>query len=333
MTRALVSINDEGRWDPISDPSKYNTLGLFMGKAPSQKIRLCNDEPVTLWVDGRMFQRIAAGCEIILSDELFKRSTADTIYLSIYTDNVFEGLKLEHIAIEKSAKVENKWARIRSNSNHLEEFVITALIALMCILGTLVVKFPNRIRYVLSKAFNLKTSSYEIVNFHFLDTDGISFCAFLSALVGFFWVYFSERPLNGMPGDANFIWLNGLWLKVSGIVFMLILGKWILASIISQLFSFSKIHDYQIFDFINICLNFCLILFAYFIMDFVFKWQIQQWHAQEMFFFMTIVLTLSMLFLGLKFVSNYPHKKLLIISYLCATEIIPAIILAGWFYK
>ena len=334
LTNALLVVNEDGSLDPVSDVGDHNTFGLFVQKTPSRYLRVCSDkEEISLWIDGRFFKSIADECVAFSSESLFAFSGSDTIYFSMHSTESMEGFRFQEIGINASVVDDSSWLRIRTDSIHLNEYNYVSLMLLMGLLGWLIIKFPNRIKYIIDRAFSLKYSSYELADVRVLSPAGLSFGLFLSLLVGFFHVYFSVAADEGSIEDAHITTLVVQWITMSGFAFAFLLAKWLIASILSSLFSFGKSFEYQIFDFINLTLILSLGLALYFVFDFIFLVRIELLYSHEMKIFISIVFPLTILFLILKFVNNYPHRKLLIITYLCATEIIPAIILIGWFYK
>lgn len=333
LAKALLIVKEDGSLDPVLDVSKYNSFGLFIQKSPPRLIRICNSQYVSLWVDGRFYDGITNGCTIIESESLFDSSTSDTVYLNVYSKEPLNEFRLEEIGLSASFVDDSSWSRKRAGKSHFNDFIYTSLIILMSLLGGLIIKFSNRVRYIIDKAFSIKNSSYELADVRILSPVGLSFCTYLSLLIGFFNVYFSYSSETGSVEEYSFLWFSSQWLFSAGYIFIFLVIKWIVASIVSALFSFGKSFEYQLFDFINLTLIFCIGLIGYFIIDFVFLIRIESLHTHEMKIFIYAVLSLTILFLLWKFVSNYPHRKLLIITYLCATEIIPAIVLIGRFYK
>ena len=333
MTKALVSFDQTGALEPISNLKAASKLGLFVGGNSEDIFRVCNEGKVSLWVEGRLLSVIEGACETYPIQDLAKIAKADTFYLHFYSTTGLENLQVDRIAIFIEKDDQGIWGLKRSVRDPYKEYLIIGLIFLLAAFGFLAVRFPNRIKYLYSRAFSLKESSYELVEVEFFNSAGWSFAIFLALVLGFFWVGFTQGPRDVLVVESTLGSLSLQWLKTSGVILLLLLGKWILASIISSLFSTAKIYEYQVFDFINVSLSLGFVLLILFYGNFIFDLTFLRGQTNEIHVFVVLLLIISSLFLALKFVSNYPHKKLLIITYLCATEIFPAIILIGWFYK
>ncbi len=333
LTKALVSLTESGLAKPVLDAKETNSGGLFIGANSGDVIRICNEDKISVWVEGRLVSVIDQGCEIHSVEALTKIANKDTFYLHFYSEATFEKLRLDRIAVISETEKLGTFGLKRSVRNPYREFLIVGLIFLLSAFGFISMRFPNRIKYLYSRGFSLKESSYELVEVEFFKPAGWSFGIFLSLMMGFFWVSFTQPTYQIGSEGFDLGTLSLEWVKTSGLVLLLLVGKWILATIVSGLFSTSKIYEYQLFDFINASLSLGFMLFVVFYVDFIFELRLLRGETNEIYIFIVLQLIISMLFLALKFVNNYPHKKLLIITYLCATEIFPAIILIGWFYK
>lgn len=334
FTNAMVFAEADGKLQPIVDLSAHVSSGVFLDNKIEGIIRVCNPSPISVWLNGKFFKRIEQGCEMLDIKELIAFAGEGRFFVNIHARDNLAQLRFEEITIRQSLVLAEQENLNRPVRDYFREFTITGLIFILLMVNILAFSRSSRINYVLRRTFSFKTSSYELVNTQFISVVGLSFCLLASIIIGFFWSYLvlgnlPEELANRMTYEA-FIFK---WLRASGIIFSLFIIKWILALLFGSLFDFKRISEFQLFDFVNICLIFSGLLLTILCFDFIFNLTVSAWMDKKIIAIILIILGSFIIYFGWKFVNNSPDKKLLIISYLCATEIMPAILLIGWFFK
>lgn len=179
------------------------------------------------------------------------------------------------------------------------------------------------------RAFRVKTIDELIYKIPYLRTPNILFIAFISLMLGFvilsFMYFYPEQILflGIHPGVATFWILILNWLEISGLILILTVSKYFLTIAMSSLFSLNiaNIHfasSQRLLWSFSFILMF-LTLIQYFLIGLV------PLAIYLLIILLGIMIIQMILYLKLSLVTT--HTLLYIIVYLCATEIIPLVIL------
>ena len=324
---AFVYVNSQGEALPATSLQGLNAVGFFLSDQLSGSFQICNDQPISIWVDGEL-EYTLSGCDTLSVEGLRDLGKTKNTFVNIHSRSGLDKLMLYQLKDTAPNKVTKGEKRKRPSSDHFDEFVLMGLIALMVFAGWLSTQYSNRISYLLNRTFSLKFNTYEFANTQLFSTVGISFCLFASMLLAFFYVYNLRIATSGTALE-----LLGEWGQTALYISLFLLAKWINSVVVSRLFNYKLYYEYQLFDFVNLIVIVSIISFFPVVLDLVFDWSDHIFVTQSLRIIFASTLVISIVFIGLKFVNNTTSKKLPIISYLCATEIIPAIIIVGRFFK
>ena len=327
LNHTLVEVKQNGQIDPIVELSNATSVGFYFSRGQDNLIRICNGGITTVWVEGRFVQSIT-NCGSLHLDSLSFSSQKETLFISFFAQDGLSALKVEKLGLVENQIMGHGRKIIRMQRSQFEDFIIVGSICLLVLTGFLISNYPGRISYLFNRSFSLKLTSYEFADTQLFSKVGISFYLYLSFISGFVWVYFTRLDQFG-----TFMELLGSWIQLSGVVLLFVLLKWTLTVVLSRLFNFRGFHHYLVFDFINVSLIFTVIAFGLMALSFSFGWPSSPVTFQILVVIVGFVLGATIIYSMLKFVNNTSLKKLPIITYLCATEIIPAILIAGWFFK
>lgn len=332
-TKVMIATNPDGEVYPITSLDNEQQVGFFINGMPEGTVRICHPEELFMWVDGRLFDTFK-GCSYYNPEELFSKKKSDTLYVSFSTKNSLADLECELVIFEELHVVREEVALPREIRNEFNEFVILSLLLILTFLGVIVSNYPGRISYLLQRSFTFKLSAYEFINTDFFSAQSMYLLSFFSLSVAFTGLYLDvllDNHLFGNPETTNgFIWQ---WLQLSIVVFFLFLAKWVVISFVALLFKFRGLKNFQLFDFLNFNTFLLVPILLILVSDFIINGPGESWIGQDFFIVFPIIVILFVVWFTFKFVTNSPRKKLMIFSYLCATEIIPVILLMGWFYK
>jgi hypothetical protein len=333
-TKVMVTTNmKKGGVSPITNFDGLTQAGFFLHNLPQGKIRICNDEKISIWVNGKLAMNLV-GCKLVDPEQLYSNTQTDTLFVSFTTNRKFANFRCELVQFEKLQVIKENLLLARSTRNSFTEFTIISLITILIFLGILIGYYPSRMGYILEKTFTFKTNAYEFINTNFLGAPSLCASGLLSLILGFLSVYLNELlDLNVFDRNQNAIEFIWSWLKLSFLIFAILFLKRFLIDILSGLFQFKGLKNYQMFDFINFNLFFFIPVTALLALDFNFFASVNSWVSLNFLLTFPFVLILFQVWFALKFVNHSPRRKLIIISYLCATEIIPAIFLLSWFFK
>lgn len=327
-----TSIEKDGV-SPITNLDELTQIGFFLHNLPNGKIRICNDEEVFVWVNGRLVMN-AQGCTLVDSKDLFSKVQSDTLFVSFTTNREFSNFRCELVKIEEFQVIKDNLLLARLTRNPFTEFTIISLITILVFFGIWIGYYPSRVSYILEKTFTFNTNTYEFINTSFLSGSSLIAAGVLSLSLGFLGVYLNE--LLGLyifeknQNIEEFLWS---WFQLTFSVFAFLILKRFLIDILSGLFQFKGLKNYQMFDFINFNLLFFMPVAILVAIDFVFFSSVNSWISVSSLVVFPMVLIFFQVWIAFKFVNHTPRRKLIIISYLCATEIIPAIFLLSWFFK
>lgn len=333
-TKVMIATNPEkGEITPITQLEGLTQAGFFFHDVPVGTIKICNDGLTYVWVNGRLLKKID-GCEFFNPDIFYSNINSDTVFISLTSNKAFSNLKCELIRFEELQVIQEEVLLARDPRNPLSEFAIISMVVVLLFFGILVGFYPARMSYIIEKSFTLKVKAYEFINTNFLSAPSLIAASLLSLILGFLVVYLNELLLMGLleksESTTDFLFS---WIKFSSLFFLTLFIKRLLIDLTSKLFHFKELKNYQLFDFINFHLFFFTLITLFVFVDFVAFPLAESSISSNYLVTFPIVLIMFLGWYSLKFVNHSPRRKLIIISYLCATEIIPAVFLLGWFFK
>lgn len=332
-TKVMVGTDNEGELYPITSLEGALQAGFFLNSIPDGEIRVCNSEELFVWINGQLYDRIE-DCKFYTPDELFRYAKLDTIFLAVSSQATLAGLSCDLVIYEELLVIKEEVSVSRKIRDPFSEFTIICLVILVIIIGIISSRYNTRVSYILERTFTFKISAYEFVNTSFYSPASMYLISFYALSLSFVGLYLDEHLHTGFFGELNnaidFLWM---WIKLSALVFSLFVAKWILISIVAQLFHFRGLKNFQLFDYLNFNVVLLVPVIAFLVLDFIVNVPSASWVSQGFLVLFPVILILFIIWFSFKFVNNSPRKKLVIISYLCATEIIPVIILLGFFYK
>ncbi|MEO9483272.1 MAG: DUF4271 domain-containing protein [Ekhidna sp.] len=333
FTKVMVGMDGKGELFPVTSLEETAQAGFFINGRPNGTIKICSPEELFIWVNGKLLDVIDQ-CKFYDPEEFFTIVKSDTIFVSFSSENSLADLRCELVLFKELQVIKDQVPVSRKIRKELEEFTIIALLLLLALFGIIVSSYPSRMSYLLERSFTLKASAYEFVNTSFFNGASMYVLVFYALSLAFVGMYLDsllEYGLFAVPDSLIEFLLN--WGQISIGIFLLFLAKWLVVSVVSGLFRFRDLSNLQLFDFLNFNLVLLIPALLFLILDFIMNDSSNTWIPSGYMMLFPSMLILFVIWFTLKFVNNSPRKKLSIISYLCATEIIPVIILLGWFLK
>lgn len=317
---------------PVTDFEELAQAGFFLHNYPEGAIRICNEGEIYVWINGKLIESVN-GCELFDPKRFYQPSQVDTVFISFTPKKSFEQFKCQLVSFEDQEVMKSNVSMVRNVRNSLSEFVIIVFIILLIIFGIMVGYHSSRVKYIIEKTFTFKTNAYEFINTAIASSSSLISVCLLSLVLGFLGIYTEELYWKNSDIPINLFILLVSWLKLSTLVFMIFLLKAVFIGVIANLFEFKGLRNFQMFDFVNFNLFFFIPVSVIVFLEFTFSPTIGAWMPNNFPLVFSIVLIMFLIWFALKFVNHDPRRKLIIISYLCATEIMPAIFLLGWFLK
>jgi len=319
--REIMIIDSEAITNSMSDDITKNT-GFFMDKSFEGALKICNESDTYIWANGRL-KDMFSSCKLLSFQDLSQDSGDDTLYISLYSGKGTESITCEHVIFNALPVEKEDYKKKREIRKVTEEFLIISILLISLCFGWTMTTSPSRLSYIFKKSFSLKLSSYEFVSTSFLNQSNFQFLLLLSLVIGLLLVSGSFINHGEVNSLGEIVWK---WLGTSALICFLLGIKWIFAGLISLLFRYKKMNDFQLFDFQNfLFLSFSLISLFHFI-GFVIYQPLQmviQGHIEGV---ILLVLSAYLVWSGIKFIHHSTGGKLQIISYLCTTEIIPVVL-------
>ncbi len=328
----FITTDEAGNTEPVTDYSEIDKAGFFLTEIPEGTLRICNDQELFAWVDGRLVLN-AKGCVFIDPEVLFKHSTSDSIFFSFNASPKFENFKCELVIFDDLQVATDEVSKSRQVRDSFHEFCIIVILILLAGLGLFAATFPGRLNFFISRTFSLKSSAYQFTNTSFFGQANIAMIVLVCLTAAFEIIYIDHKINSDYSQPISLGGFSLWWLTITMWLCLFFLGKRVLTQMISRLFQMPRLRDWQLFDLVNFSGYFVLVLFIIILWDFILKSQSTTWINTYFSYYFIAVLLLFALWFIIKFVINSSYQKLLIISYLCATEIIPSILLMVWFLK
>ena len=333
-TSVLVATDPEGALYPVTSLDENKLAGFFLSEPLEGVFRICTADELFIWTNGKLLGIIENGCDFYQPQDFLSSTLSDTVFVAFSSEFSLSTLSCDLVIFEELQVIEEEVLLSRNVRSGLSEFVILAILVLLLLFGIIASAFPSRISYLLEKSFTLKASAYEFVNTSFFSAASMNLLILYALTLAFVGVYSDSILSSGLFREANTILeFVASWFRISSIVFALLIIKWIIIAMIASLFRLRDLRNYQLFDFLNFNLVLLIPILFILIFDFIMNSVSNTWISKDFILLFPVMMILFVLWFSLKFVNNSTRKKLSIISYLCATEIIPVIILLGWFFK
>jgi len=331
-TSIFITTDQNGVINPVTDYSKIDKAGFFLNEIPNGILRICNDDELFAWADGRLVLT-AKGCVLIDPKILFEEATSDSIFFSFSASPKFENFRCELVVFDNQQVVKDEISKPRQVRDAFREFCIITIIVLLITLGLFTATFRGRLNFFIARTFSLKVSAYQFTNTSFFGRANLFMIVIVCLTAAFEIIYINQKTVGSIGIPLQLAGYTMWWLSIAIWLLAFFLVKRILTHTISGLFKMPKLRDWQLFDLVNFSGYFVLILFIIILWDFILKGQGDSWINPYFSYYFICVLLLFALWFIIKFVINSSFQKLLIISYLCATEIVPSILIMVWFLK
>lgn len=287
------------------------------------------------------------GTSILLNNQLVKVTNAENAFyfylekndgsISLYNPNGFAGLVTEINFPVQNHPLENKISS-RLQNHDFNNFLITALLIILILYAFNRIKsadlFSNHFK--LTRALTFRTISESIFKIRILEKSNLllffahSLSMSLVIIILVQWTNITNRNLSWLLASSfmNSVWK---WLLLAIITWILLLFKSAAIAIISRVFqinNFSRIHFYTHLRLTIFIYSFWLFISVLFIYQFP-EFQIATLVIKIGLFLMII----RQLLIFVKLLNSQTHRFLYLFSYICATELIPYIIMAKVMYS
>lgn len=298
-------------------------------------LRISGASSFSLWVNGSLFLDDAP--DTTLSINVLTKGSITPVLMAIHDDQEIDP---ESVAIQVVSKMSYTAAsddqRTEKKSTAFRDFVITALLVLLFFL-TGMIRLNTRLSsnyFSVSGIFSLRERE-EDQYYYRVTSANILFYVFTSLMLGFYLMVVNEFvALNIGLGSYTTQYGSILlrWLELSVMILILVFIKIGIVYTIALLFNMKEVAGFHFFNFIRIILVMggvlTTVLSIYFILH-------GQSTGMYMFFYSVISWLVGgwIILLFLKLPNRVSYSVFHLFSYLCATEIIPFLIIIKVLYE
>jgi hypothetical protein len=325
-------ISNEGKYSPYPDNDETTYTIYFKlnsGSFTGDHLVIKSTNPFSVFVNNHL----------LVAEKSFFSMSIDS--LSDHTDAMFlvaihqtEKIDPENLSTTINSKVVVSTAgesneMVEKKATFFRDFVVTAVLVLFIFLIS-VVRLNPRLSsnyFSVTKIFSLRETDDDQVYYR-LTSGNILFYVFTSLILAFYLMVigqFVETGINTLRIAGYFESLF-TWFKISFIIFILLFLKLFIIYLLSSLFDVRDVAGVHFFNFISLLMVFMglftLILSAYYLM-----------HGQQngfygfLFKFLLWLLGGWIILLFLKLSGRVQHSVFHLFSYICATEIIPFLLI------
>lgn len=295
-------------------------------------LSLKSDQKIAVYIDQKIVAIIPEKEKILWpTDSLFHVHGEDvklTLYhpeLSMQSLNVYL-LGIDSVVDEQLSESEIIILKQRKADRAFNNFIVLGLLILGAFLAVLYNFYPrvtaDFFRFSRAIAFRemdenlLKSRPYTRINtlFYF-------FFSLAAAYLLIFQLYLGEfQIVSGLSSFGAILWL---WIKVSSIIFIWLLIKFLIVKNFTSLFNIKVFLPSHYFNYIRLgLLIFMIMIFVTVISYFAFEIVSSDYYT-SLFTILLIAVALRSMFLFFKLMNSAQYKFLHLFSYLCGTELIP----------
>jgi hypothetical protein len=319
------------RYIPFDHDKKASTIyfSLEPSKFTGNFLRIVSNEPYTIFVNGQLFKTGYSKHDIPV-DSVQRMFAAPVLLVAIHQEKIRPG-GLETQIVSK-APVKTSAGEVPMRFAFFRDFAIIGILILVSMLIIVIQQNPKLASDYFSvvKMFFLREGEDSQIYSRITSSINFLFYVFSSLMVGYYlMIIFRFVPSHYAVALAfqsdTFGEAMLQWIKLSGIVLIIVFAKVLLVYLLSIMFGFTEIAGIHIFNWIRLLLIvfgvLTIILFFYFIL-----------HGQNENFHITLLKIISWLLAGwmvliiLKLSRRMNHSMFHLFSYICATELIPLLI-------
>ena len=237
---------DENQPKPIFSEEDHEIINFFISNQFSENnLKICHERPIDLWINNKLiFRNLSANCDTIpLKGRMWLQDPKDSTMVTIYKEKY---TTIETLIIRDKAHtdVSPKYEIQAREEGEKPSFYLFSMILLILFLALLKFLFPIKFQQLMSNPFASKTSS-DLDEFYssFIGIENILVSFIVASMLGVHIIYLNSSfefwsYLNQWSGK-NFM----LWTVATLFVFLFMLGKYIVARMISKLVDIKNMAD------------------------------------------------------------------------------------------
>jgi len=320
----ILKIDYNGDIELSLNPDGQKLLGCFVSRDTSLlSLVLSNDNPFTVWIDGKLYKADEDYHDLLISDIFSNNASEDTVFVSFYDEKGFTDFRYEFVYRQISQETSDTNVQLRQATFNKNVLIVLFLFFLL-LLAIFRFSSGDTIVSYFQKVFlrNIRVSIFENdSNTTYLE---IVLASFLTGMA----VWHIEN--SGENYFVDYFRLQLLdYLKYSGITLLFLIAKYLLLRLVSFLNGLTGVHLIQFVDFLKFLIVISIILNLLFFTIYWSGYYPVAYISNTWEYFYPVMYILFTLYYFFKLSSAVTGKKLLIISYLCTTEILGAYLVAS----
>lgn len=307
---------------------------LKASKFKGQYLSINNSEEWDLFVNGKI---IFSGHEKLFNVDSLSSLYSEELFVGIHSETGFHELTTLVVSPFASPVTISQEPIVRPPTFFRDYSIIVTAFLLLFLLALFRTNPQLTLDYFsFAKIFSVQERNENLLASRIASSVNLLFYLFCALLGGFLLstvFYFAASYFLA----AKFININSLgdailiWLKLSLFILVLLASKLLIVLLFSSLFNFKETVSFQFFNFLRFVLFTTVIMAMLSLVYFVFKGR------QAVFYEQLIVLALALMSAGsvmvlIKLSARAPFPFLHLFSYLCASEIIPLVIIIKIFF-
>lgn len=308
---------------PVTSLHKEKNVSFFLLGKNTRNIRISNNEPVYVWVNQRLVEKVDTVSVISFSSDHYLNK--DTTTITLVTKGSFHELVCELVSKGSNQIVSETLPKARQQRAGWQNFTLVGGIVILIFVSLLFASSRGNLHIMVRQTWIIsKNLLQQEIKFSEL---AVWMVVFISALVSaYFAMYIESFLINNQNHFMDYMVLWGGYIVLALIFFLL---KMLWTFISASLFDF----PYKNVQFIMFNVFILSVLLPGLISFFILKSDALRWLFENIFWVVSGLLLFFNLLLLVKFVDQSKKEKLPIITYLCATEFLPSVLLLFWFFK
>jgi hypothetical protein len=320
----LLTIGDENDIELTLDPNQHRLLGIFLGRdSLISSLEVSDSRPFSVWVDGRLYEDDSTYHSLSLTEISDFSDKADTAFVSFYSTTRFQNFESRYVYRSTDNQLADSSIQFKKEVKNRRLFTYFFIFFLLLI-GFFRYTSPSGFFLYFSKVFfrSIRVSTFD-------EDDSITVFEALiaSCLVALAIWHILDGETPYLPGYERTQFFRFLF--YTGMVSLFFIGKFLLLRFIAYLNGLGTIYRVQFVDFLKFILVSSIFLNVVFFALYWLDSTPEEYLSNSWRYLYPLLYLFFIGYYFFKLSAAVPGKKLLIISYLCTTEIVGAYIISS----
>lgn len=298
-------------------------------------VLICVPRGTSVWANNQLIiSETFEDCITADLSEWRKDLGVDSVFFVLHhTAGVLASAKINHaLKADTSVKDEvilNPLPRAKSS---IDQFVLVFIIIFLALLGFFRLQFVRMFRSFtnVNRVLSFGVRDETISGFRLLSGQSVTIHLLVSVMIGFFFALYAQSYQTGVATSTTMVAKLYEWLLYSGAILLFFLIKRLITQLFGSVFQLKGAIYLQVFEFLrSIFLFFSAGLLLY-VLAFYLWPPASIWIIDHLFGISAWFVSLSIVLVFYKLAFETRYQKLHLFSYLCATEILPAVLLLKW---